>query len=137
MKGKKALEFSLKSNEGTKWEEKSSILIWCDGRKYDPLTEAYHPIYSYKITTPEWEYDADDIHGGANEKPNLVAGARSLFAFLYACQESRKVASRGGLDRGDGNANIFPAHVGEWAETYSEQIQERYNKIIGEDDLLG
>lgn len=135
MSTNKTLEFTLKFNKGTKWEEKSTVKLWCDGRKYDPLTEGYHPVYSYKITTPEWEYDANDIHGGRNERPNLVAGARSLFAFLYACQESRKVAGRGGLDRTDNNADLFPPHVGEWAETYSEQIQERYFKIMGEDNL--
>lgn len=132
MKGKKALEFTLKFNEGNKWEEKSTVILWCDGRKYEPLTEAYHPIYSYLITTKDWQYQADDIHGGANETPNLVAGARSLFAFLYACQESVAHAARGGLVRGE-NADLFPSHVAEWAEQYSEEIQSAHEKISREE----
>lgn len=100
--------------------EDSVVKIWCDGRDYDPSTEAYHPKYSYLIVAPDWRYDGNDIRGGANELPNLTKASQSFFAFLYASQESYEVHLRGAFT--DGNFEMFPPHVNEWAQQNSEII---------------
>lgn len=98
------------------WEGQSTVTVWCEGRQYDPSTEAYHPVYAYKINTPKFEYVGNDIHGGANQVANLDAGAQSLMAFLYACQEGmpQKVSEE--------NGDLFPKQVREWAYHYAEDI---------------
>jgi hypothetical protein len=108
------MSFVLKFNEGTKFEEVSDVEIWCDGREYDPLSEGYRSRYSYRIVSEDWEYVDNDIRGVINEPPNLNAAARSLFAFLYACQEAKNEDSE--------NYDLFPPHVREWAECLSEEL---------------
>lgn len=105
-----------------KWHDKSSIEVRCDGRKYEPDTEAYHPIYSYKIRTKDWEYFGNDIHGGANEKPNVVAGMQSLIAFLVACAEARTSDSE--------NFSLFPEHVREWAIHAQNELELKYATVM-------
>lgn len=106
----------------------STVKVWCDGRDYDPAAEAYHPIYSYKIVTPEWEYIDNDIRGKANELPDIAAGAQSLFAFLYACQEGLPMDTEGERE----NANLFPPNVREWAYLFSDQIEAVYENLVQE-----
>lgn len=113
------LQFTLKFNEGTKWEEISDVEVWCEGREYDAISEAYRPRYSYRILAEEWEYIDNDIRGVLNEVPNLNAAARSLFAFLYACQEAK--------DEDSENYDLFPPHVREWAQSHSEEISAQYD----------
>lgn len=96
---------------------KTQVKIWCDGRNYNASTECYYPIYSYSITTKNWNYDANDIFGAANEMPNLDFASRSLFAFLLACVEAQP---------GSENYDLFPEHVREWADYFSEQITIKY-----------
>lgn len=95
------------------YEGESVVKVWCDGRKYEPDTESYHPVYSYSITTPKWSYVNNDITGGANEEPSLEKGAQSLFAFLYACQQAKP---------GSDNYETFPPQVRDWAYHFSEEI---------------
>lgn len=113
------LQFTLKFNEGTKFEEISDVEVWCDGREYDAISEAYRPRYAYRILSEDWEYIDNDIRGVLNEVPNLNAAARSLFAFLYACQEAK--------DEDSENYDLFPPHVREWAELHSEEISAQYD----------
>ena len=122
MSDKKKLTVTV--NRNTKWQEKSSIEVWCDGRNYDPNFESYRPIYSYKIETKEWEYTGNDIFGACNEQPNVVRGMKSLLAFLYACAEARTKDSD--------NFDLFPEHVREWAIHAESELQERYIQLMGE-----
>ena len=111
-----------------KWHGDSVVKVWCDGRDYDPAAEAYYPIYSYRINSPEWEYTDNDIRGKANELPDVAAGAQSLFAFLYACQEGLPQDTEGERE----NANLFPQHVREWAYHFSDQIEMLYENLVRE-----
>lgn len=97
------------------YEGNSTVKIWCEGRERDPSTESYHPVYAYSIISPKFQYDDNDLRGGANESPNLDKGAQSLMSYLYACQEG--MPSR----RGE-NADIFPPEVRSWAYHFSEEI---------------
>jgi hypothetical protein len=105
------------------------IEVWCDGRKYDPAFESYRPVYSYKITGPEWEYTSNDIHGACNEVPDAGLAARSLFAFLYACQEGMPGDTE---KRECENADLFPPHVREFAYLCSEHISAVYQTLVEE-----
>jgi hypothetical protein len=104
----------------------SKVEVWCDGREYDPDDEMYRPVYSYKITTPDWEYIDNDIRGAVNELPDNDSAARSLFAFLYACQEGlpKDIKAEGE------NARLFPPHVREWAYQHSDDIELLYDKLM-------
>lgn len=105
------------------------IEVWCDGRTYDPAREAYRPVYAYKIVGPEWEYTSNDIHGAPNEAPELGLAARSLFAYLYACQEGMP----GDTDKREyENADLFPPHVREFAYLCSEHISAVYEELVKE-----
>lgn len=103
-----------------------TIEVWCDGRDREPLTEAYHPVYSYKITTPDWEYTDNDIRGAANEAVDLDSGAKSLFAFLYACQEGLPKDYKHEAE----NARLFPPHVRDWAHQVSEELSVVYDQLL-------
>lgn len=111
-----------------RWNGNSSVKVWCDGRLYDAVAESYYPIYSYQITTSDWEYIDNDIRGKANELPDVAAGAQSLFAFLYACQEGLPEDTEGKRE----NANLFPPHVREWAYLLSEEITTIYDNLVKE-----
>lgn len=102
------------------------VLVWCDGRQYDPSSECYHPMYSYKITTPDWEYTDNDIRGGANELPDLEAASRSLFAYLYAAQEGLPQDTNAERE----NARLFPPHVRDWAYQVNEEISILYDMLV-------
>jgi hypothetical protein len=110
----------LRTFEFPDFDGDSVVKVWCEGRDYDPKTEAYKPRYSYSIITEKWRYDGNDISGGPNELPNLDKASQSLFAFLYASQESYKIHIRGAFT--DGNFEMFPPHVNEWAVQNSEEI---------------
>lgn len=119
------LEFKF-GKEDDPWEGQSVVKVWCDGREYDASTEAYHPVYSYSIVTPKFDYTSNDIHGGANFTPDLNDGAQSLMAFLYACQEGMPAATttEDGLTAyiETENSDLFPEQVREWAYHYAEDI---------------
>lgn len=96
------------------------VKVWCDGRDYDPNFEAYRPQYCYSIVTPQWRYDGNDIRGASNELPDLDKASQTLFAFLYASQESYGIHKRGAFT--DGSFEMFPEHVSEWASQCSDEI---------------
>jgi hypothetical protein len=102
-----------------------TVEVWCEGREYQPEEEAYRPRYAYLIQHPDWQYTDNDIHGAVNELPSLESAAKSLFAFLYACQE--------GLPRDykheSENATLFPPHVRDWAYQCSEEITAVYHQL--------
>jgi hypothetical protein len=88
------------------------------GREYDSFRE-YRPRYQYIITPDDlaWQYVGDDISGPMNGGIDVESAMCALLSFLGACAESRSY--------GDGtgeNSTLFPAHVGEWAEQYSDEI---------------
>lgn len=88
------------------------------GREYDSFRE-YRPRYQYIITPDDlaWQYVGDDISGPMNGAIDLESAMGALLSFLSACAESRAC--------GDGtgeNSTLFPAHVGEWSEQYSDEI---------------
>ena len=88
------------------------------GREYDSFRE-YRPRYQYIITPDDlaWQYVGDDISGPMYGAIDLESAMSALLSFLEACAESRAY--------GDGtgeNSTLFPAHVGEWAEQYSDEI---------------
>ena len=102
-----------------------TVEVWCDGRERDPDTEDYYPVYSYSITTPDWDYQGNDIRGAANEIPDLTAASKSLFAFLYACQEGMPEDVEANFE----NARLFPPHVREWAYEVSEELSAVYEQL--------
>jgi len=116
--------FVLKFNEGNPWVEITDVEIWCEGREYNPVQEGYRPRYSYRILSEDWEYIDNDIYGAVNEVPDLNAAARSLFAYLYACQEAK--------DENSENYDLFPSHVREWAELHSEEISQQFEILMEE-----
>lgn len=121
----RTFQFSDRSGDHT-------VKVWCDGRVYDETTEAYRPVYSYSITTPEWEFVSNDLHGAANEIPNVNAASQSLFAFLYSCQQGMP-KSGGGFERNQSDtADLFPPHVREWAYLFAEQIELLYGDLYRE-----
>ena len=88
------------------------------GREYDNFRE-YRPRYQYIITPDDlaWQYVGDDISGPPYGTPDTTSAMSALLSFLSACAESRAY--------GDGtgeNATLFPEHVGEWSEQYSDEI---------------
>lgn len=106
---------------GDAYEGDSKILVWCDGRDYDPKDELYSPVYSYSIVTPHWRYDSNDIRGAGNEIPSLDRAAQSLFAFLIACAEAK--------DDSSDNFTLFPSEVRDWAQHFSDELQIEYEHI--------
>lgn len=109
-------------------EEPYTVEIWCEGRDRDPSTESYHPVYAYRITTPDWVYPDNDIRGAANELPDLSAAAKSLFAFLYACQEGYPEDMNAERE----NARLFPRHVREWAYEVNDELSAVYEQLCRE-----
>ncbi|AEL97963.1 hypothetical protein CL65_gp055 [Mycobacterium phage Patience] len=130
---KRTFEFVFNRESNQKFQEKFTVEVWLEGRDYEVTTEAYHPRYAYKITAHDrgWEYVDNDIRGGANEIPDVAAGAKSLFAFLLACQEGLPEDADGESE----NADLFPPHVREFAYDLLEEIVPAYaqlQKEIGE-----
>ena len=111
-------------------EEPYTVEVWCEGRDRDPSTESYHPMYAYRIVTPDWEYVDNDIRGGANELPDLSSAAKSLFAFLYACQEGYPEDMNAERE----NARLFPPHVREWAYMVNDELSAVYEQLSREEN---
>lgn len=119
---RKRIDLVFNEQSEARWHEKYRVELWSDGREYDPDTEAYHTIYSYKITAPNWEFDGNDIKSGANQAPDLNAGMRSLVAFLLACQSGLPEDIEAEAE----NAELFPSHVREFAYNLKEQLEMHY-----------
>lgn len=97
-----------------------TVSVWHEGPDYCPDDRAYRQRYAYRITADGWEYVGNDIHSGCNAEPDVKSALATLLNFLGACAESRAYGARNGYD-GE-NADLFPDHVGEWAETNSDEI---------------
>lgn len=106
---------------GDSYEGDSTVIVWCDGREYDPAQELYYPVYSYSIVSPYWRFDSNDIRGATNEIPDLDRGSKSLFAFLIACAEAK--------DESSDNFTLFPPEVRDWAIHFSEELQNEYRQL--------
>lgn len=76
---------------------------------------------------------------GATDESELQAGFGSMLAFLGACAESRDYAERKGLDAMSGeNSDMFPEKIGQWAQQYSQEIDNlRFEIEEGEPSLIG
>ena len=127
----KTFNFVFNEHSVRQFQKHFSIEVWCDGREYDPQTEGYHPVYSYKIIANdgEWEYMDNDIRGGRNEIPNLNLGSQSLFSFLIACQEGLPEDTEGKSE----NAELFPPHVREFAYLMKEELTIEYSRLAMEE----
>lgn len=97
-----------------------TVTVWHDGRDYSPEDSGYRQRYGYRIVANGWEYVGNDIRSGCSAPVDVSDAARTLFAFLGACAESRSYRDRNGY--GGENADIFPEHVGTWAESNSDEL---------------
>lgn len=89
--------------------------------EHDGQTVEGRQQYTYVIATPHWEYVGNDLSSGVGvdvDEPGMLA---TLAGFLYACAESRAFARRAGHGRGE-NSDLFPEHVGEWAEQNADEL---------------
>ena len=77
------------------------------------------------------EHTVTDLHPprgrvkGHNDTPERLLASMfgALLSFLSACAESRAYARRRGKDEMEGdNSDLFPSHVGEWAESCSDDL---------------
>ena len=75
--------------------------------------------FLYKITTPGWEYVANDIHSGCNGCSEQEA-MDTLLSFLGAAAAAVSYGMFSG--RASNNADLFPDHVMEWAYMNSDEI---------------
>ncbi|MCV7174855.1 hypothetical protein [Mycolicibacterium sphagni] len=98
----------------------ATVTVEHDGANREPGSRESRQRYSYSIVTPEWRYDGNDIHSGVGAVVDIADAARSLFSFLGACAEWREYRTRNGY--GGENADLFPEHVGQWAEQNSDEI---------------
>lgn len=97
-----------------------TVTVWHIGNEYQPDDRAYRQRYGYRITTDAWEFVGNDIRSGCSADVDVADAARCLFSFLSACAESRQYRDRGW---GPGeNADLFPEHVGQWAERNDDEI---------------
>jgi hypothetical protein len=90
----------------------STVAVWHDGRY--PDFAALRQRYGYAITTPAWEYVADDIHSGCGDPIDEDDAAATLFAFLSAAATE--------LWYEMGGQHIFPEEVAEWAQEHEDEI---------------
>lgn len=96
----------------------STITVVRDGKSLNP--DGWRQRYSYSIVTPEWHYSDNDLSSGIGDAVDEASATSTLLAFLSACAESRLYRSRNGY--GGVEADLFPDHVGEWAEEYADEI---------------
>lgn len=69
-----------------------------------------------------FSFPQGQIHGDTSESV-LQDGFASILSFLSACAESRSYAERHGKSPMDGeNSDLFPDHVGQWAQEFSDEI---------------
>lgn len=98
----------------------ATVTVWHDGRDYSPQDSDYRQRYGYRIIADGWEYVDNDIRSGCSDPVDVADAARTLFSFLTACAESRSYRVRNGY--GGENADLFPEHVGAWAEANSDEL---------------
>ena len=99
----------------------ATVTVEYAGKEFESFREDdYRRRYSYSIVTSEWRYDGNDIHSGVGAAIDVEDAARVLFSFLSACAESRDYRDSNGS--GGENAELFPEHVGQWAQDNSDDI---------------
>lgn len=108
----------------TKTISDATVSVEHDGNPWHAEDRGHRQQYKYVITTPQWEYVGNDINSGVGADPDEESALQTLASFLTACAESR---SYGGGE----NAEIFPDHVGAWAEANSDELSML---SAGEDD---
>lgn len=79
----------------------------------------YRQEYTYVITAADWTYSGSDLHSGVGDLVNEAGALQTLADFLHACAESRSYGN--GASAGE-NADLFPDHVGAWAQQYSDEL---------------
>jgi hypothetical protein len=92
----------------------STITVAYVGRERDQ-GGGYRRAYDATITTPQWQYVDNTLRSGVGAAINEREMFGTLMAFLLACVESRQ------YPQGE-NADLFPNHVGEWAESHSWEL---------------
>ena len=97
----------------------TAITVDYIGKAFEP-GGSWRRNYGYSIVTSEWRYDGNDIHSGVGAAIDVEDAARVLFSFLSACAESRDYRDSNGS--GGENAELFPEHVGQWAQDNSDDI---------------
>lgn len=84
----------------------------------------------------DFNFPQGRIQGKTDER-FLQDGFSAILSFLGACAESRKYAVRRGKDSMDGeNSSLFPDHVGQWAEQWSDEIAMLDCEITEAEDLI-
>jgi hypothetical protein len=91
------------------------ITVTCDYRDGEGRQH-----YTYNIKTPAFHHVGRDLSSGAMGG-DARDGMESLLCFLSACAEARRYERT--EQRETENSSLFPAHVGEWAEQYSDEIE--------------
>lgn len=100
-----------------------TFTLWCEGRLYDPDLETYRPRYAYTISSDDWRYDSNDIHGAANKPPNLDVASTALLGIFLTCVQA---------DDDDENSELFPPHVREAGQDISEELVAVCRSLTGE-----
>lgn len=81
-------------------------------------TSGHRQHYRYFIDIGETEYSEHDISTGCQHGLQQALG--SLCSFLSACAEGRQYTTRTGCE--SENGDLFPEHIGEWAEQNSDEL---------------
>ncbi len=96
-----------------------TVSVSHDGPERDELG-GYRQRYTYTIAANGWEYVGNDIRSGVSAEIDEPGMLGTLLGFMGACAESRQYRDRNGYD-GE-NVDLFPEHVGQWCEDYSDEI---------------
>jgi hypothetical protein len=96
-----------------------TVSVSHDGPERDALG-GYRQRYTYTIAANGWEYVGNDIRSGVGADVDESGMLGTLLSFMGACAESREYLARTGT--GGDNADLFPEHVGQWCEDYSDDI---------------
>lgn len=94
----------------------ATISVDAIGNEWQPYDRGYRQRYAYSIVTPDWRYDGDDIRSGVGAAVDENDALRTLASFLGACAEARRYSRYGE------NADLFPEHVGAWAEENEDDL---------------
>lgn len=91
------------------------------------------------IDHKDWTHDDSSMKSGVGDHgmKSIQDGMKSYLSFLSACAESRRYATWRHKDPMKGeNSDLFPPHVGEWAEQFSDEITMLELEIEETPDLV-
>jgi hypothetical protein len=98
-----------------------TVSVESDGPALEPgRLGGYRQRYTYTITANGWEYVGNDIYSGVGAEIDEPGMLGTLLSFMGACAESREYRTRNGY--GGEHVDLFPEHVGQWCEDYSDDI---------------